>query len=84
MRLPSAGSFSSARGPGLIRASWYVAGAVVLPLLAWMVGALSAGDGDADGRILSGFLAALWTFATFVVAVNVVELTLLVRRRRHR
>jgi hypothetical protein len=84
MPAPMASPFRSARGPGLIRARWYAAGAVLLPLLAWVLGALSAGDGDSDGRILSGSIAALWTFATFVVAVNVVELALLLRRRRVR
>jgi hypothetical protein len=82
MPTPPRSQFRSARGPGRIRATWYVAGAIALPVVAWVVGALSAAEGDSDGRVLSGFLAALWTFATFVVVVNVVELALLLRRRR--
>lgn len=82
MPAPPRSPFRSARGPGRIRARWYVVGAVALPVVALVAGASSAADGDTDGRVLSGLLAALWTFATFVVVVNVVELVLLLRRRR--
>ncbi|MCW2767279.1 MAG: hypothetical protein JWO11_3238 [Nocardioides sp.] len=67
------------RRPGRLRARAYAVGAVVGLLVAGLLGALSAADADSDGAVLSGFLAALWAFATYVVLVNVVELGLLFR-----
>jgi hypothetical protein len=62
-----------------MRARAYAVGAITVPVVAWAIGALSAGDNDSDGAVLSGFLAALWSFATYVVLVNVVELSMLLR-----
>jgi len=75
----------SLRSRWRLRARWYAIGAVAVLGVAWVLGALSARSGDSDGAVLSGFLAAIWSFATYVVLVNVVELTLLLRtsgRRR--
>jgi heme A synthase len=69
----------SSRSRRRLRARWYAIGAVAVLAVAWVLGALSARSGDPDGAVLSGFLAAIWSFATYVVLVNVVELTLLLR-----
>jgi hypothetical protein len=65
--------------PARMRARGYAIGALTVPVVAWVLGALTAADGDSDGAVLSGFLAALWSFATYVVLVNVVELAMLLR-----
>lgn len=58
----------------------YVFGVLALPLIAGIAGALSA-DNPGDDVVLSAFLAALWTFAAFVVLFNVVELVSRFRRK---
>lgn len=72
--------------PWSTRVRVYVFGVLVLPLIAGTAEALRVASSDSDGNgvLLSAFLAALWTFAGFVVLFNVVELIIRIRRNPSR